>query len=290
MFRIIEGCLFEGKTVADAWDVRVWRHGGHREVSARQRVIWREVDALSPRALADHLAAGDLLDAATLEAEAAKRKADKLKSNANRAKTMCRRVIKTEGFDELLTLTYRENQTDRALCKHHFAQWLRRMKIALPGFRFCASFEQQKRGSMHVHLATHKLPKHVKYKGAKIQAWRLGTEVWRSVVGADNGMCFVGGKTRHGGYRRNLSLAKMAAYVSKYIMKDYADCPDDSNRYQRSLGCKVAKPELYRFDRVTLADLIPVVFELGEGDVVISHSVSEADKRYWLCTEGYKNR
>ena len=123
------------------------------------------------------------------------------------------------------------------------------------------------------------------YKGIKIEAWRLGTAVWRSVVGADNGLCFVGGKTRWGGYRRVLSLAKMAAYVSKYIMKDYADCPGDSKRYSRSEGCLVPKPIVLRFRDVCLADLIGLVFEQGQGDVVISHSVSEIDKRYWLCTE-----
>lgn len=285
MYRIIEGALYEGKLVRDSWEVRIWEANGHREISARNPVVWHEVAALSPTALEHRDEAIAAETEAEREAAKEERRQQALKKNAQRAKTMCRRVIKAEAFDELLTLTYRENQQDRALCKHHFAQWLRRMKKALPGFRFCASFEMQKRGAMHVHIATHKLPQHALYKGVKIEAWKLGTAVWRSVVGEDNGMCFVGGKTRHGGRRRNLSLAKMAAYVSKYILKDYEDAPEDTSRYSRSHGTVISKPVRLHIQATSLADLIGLAFHLGEGDVIVSHSASEDDGRYWLCTE-----
>jgi hypothetical protein len=209
-----------------------------------------------------------------------------LKKAAQRAKQMCRRVIITENFNELLTLTYRENQLDRDLCKRHFKEFVRRMKKTLPGFRYCASFERQERGSMHVHLATHKLPTHANYKGSKILAWKLGTAVWRSVVGADNGLCHVGAKTRYGATnRKTVSLAKMASYVSKYIMKDYEDSPDGVNRYSRSDKCKIEKSHVMRLSQCSYRDLIELTFELGSGDMLVSHRLGRFHDTLWLCTE-----
>jgi hypothetical protein len=294
MERIIDGRLYEGKRVPDSWEVRIWEQNGHREISACNVIQWEEVGA-APSGRPEGLLPGSLvLDASELakllrreKEDAEQRRLDNLKRNANRAKTACRRIIKAEGFDELLTLTYRENQQDRALCKAHFKEWVRRMKAHLGGvFRFCASFEKQERGAMHVHLAVHKLPKHAVHKGTKIEGWRLGTAVWRTVVGEDNGLCFVGGKNRKGNQKRKpVGRAKMAAYVSKYITKDYAEAEAESNRYSRSNGIPVGKPQVLHFERAMLAEIISMVFTLGEGDVVVDHSASEEWGRYWLCTE-----
>lgn len=294
MERIIDGRLFEGKRVPDSWEVRIWEQNGHREISACNVIQWVEVGAAHTGRPEGLLPGSLVLDADEMarllrreKEDAEQRRLDNLKRNANRAKTACRRIIKAEGFDELLTLTYRENQQDRALCKVHFKEWVRRMKAHLGGvFRFCASFERQDRGAMHVHLAVHKLPAHAMHKGTKIEGWRLGTAVWHTVVGEDNGLCFVGGKNRKGNQKRKpIGRAKMAAYVSKYITKDYADAEAASNRYSRSNGIPVGKPTVMRFDRAMLADIIGMVFTLGEGDVVVDHNASEEWGRYWLCTE-----
>lgn len=294
MERIIDGRLYEGKRNPDAWEVRIWEQNGHREISASNVIEWAEVGA-ARSGLSEGMAPGSyVFDAVELakmaqqeKEDAEQRRIENLKRNANRAKTACRRIIKAEGFDELLTLTYRENQGDRKLCKVHFKEWVRRMKQHLGGvFRFCASFEKQGRGAMHVHLAVHKLPKHAVHKGQKIDGWRLGTAVWHTVVGKDNGLCFVGGKNRNGNQKRKpVGCAKMAAYVSKYITKDYADAEAASNRYSRSNGMPVGKPQVLRFDRATLAEIIGLAFDCRDGDVVVSHSASESQGRYWLCTE-----
>jgi hypothetical protein len=294
MERIIDGRLYEGKRNPDSWEVRIWEQGGHREISASNVIEWSEVGA-APSGRPEGLLPGSLVldkdERAKLlakeKADAEERRLDNLKRNANRAKTACRRIIKAEGFDELLTLTYRENQQDRALCKAHFKEWVRRMKRHLGGeFRYCASFERQDREAMHVHLAVHKLPKHAVHKGVKIESWRLGTAVWHTVVGEDNGLCYVGAKKRWSGDKRMpLGKARMAAYVSKYIMKDYADAEASSNRYSRSNGVPVVRPRVMRFDRATLADIIALAFTCEDGDVVVSHHASEEHGRYWLCTE-----
>ena len=133
MERIIEGILFEGKRLENSWVVSTWECQGHREVSVNQAIAWTEVASdfypvdfrrsLSPERLAEW----DAEDAAA----ALDRKEKNLKTNAQRAQTTCRRVIKAECFSELLTITYRENQQDRELAKIHFKEWVRGMKANL---------------------------------------------------------------------------------------------------------------------------------------------------------------
>jgi len=283
MQKIIKGfgapVQLEGSYNPTSWVVRVFEVNGHREISARNTIDWEEVD---------YKPVLDLFpDQPSIQqlADIEERRLNALKKSAKRAQTMCRRVIKSESFDELLTLTYRENQGDRDLCKKHFSIWQKRMKRALGDFRYCASFERQERGAMHVHIATHKLPSHALYKGVKIKAWQLGTKIWRDIVGADNGLCFVGGVTKNGGRRRNLSLAKMAQYVSKYIMKDYEDAPEESNRYSRSNGVKLPKPKTMYFTGMSLAEIVALCFQCDDGDVIVSHRADTFSNSYWLCTE-----
>jgi hypothetical protein len=286
MERIVNGIVFEGKPLEDCWEVRTWTKNGVMERSARQLIEWREVGEYDPDALHFDACGNPILPSDPTVEELEERRLRSLKKAAQRAKTMCRRVIISEGFNELLTLTYRENQADRALCKQHFAIWMRRMKAALGGFRFCASFEVQERGAMHVHVATHRLPVHGVHKGTKIKAWKLGTKIWREIVGANNGLCFVGGKPKFAGARRrNMSLAKMAAYVSKYILKDFENAPEESNRYSRSNGTVIGEVHTLRLTGVSCFDLIGLIFECGEGDVIVSHRVNRWNDAVWLCTE-----
>lgn len=280
------GVLFSGERLPNAWDVSIFEVNGHREVSARQVIQWTDigdymehVDALGNPVTGPEMTEKEIAEAAE-EARLAC-----LKRNAQRAQTKCRRIIKASNFREMLTITYRENQTDRELCKVHFKEWCRRMKTALPKFQYCASFERQERGSMHVHCATNKLPKHCHYKGKKIEAWILGTTIWREIVGHDNGLVFVGGKPRWGDKRRrNQSLAKIASYVSKYIMKDYEECEAGSNRYSRSNSIDLPDSTRIRLD-CTFDELIRVVFEVPNGHEIVSHRIGDWQDSYWLCTE-----
>jgi hypothetical protein len=272
-----EPIQLEGAYNPTSWDVRIFEVNGHREISMRNSIDWEEVP-FEPVVDQSGTMRSD-------EQEEERRQAN-LKRSARRAQSMCRKVIKSMAFDEMMTLTYRENQGDRALAKKHFKEWARRMKRALGGFAYCASFERQERGAMHVHIATHTLPQYGKFGGVKIKAWQLGTKIWRSVVGADNGMCFVGGRNKKGGKRtKKLSLARMAQYVSKYIMKDYEDAPEESNRYSRSDGIHVPKAVSMRFNAMTMAEMIALVFQCDDGDVIVSHRVDAMNSAYWLCTE-----
>ncbi len=278
--RIVQGIVYKGEIDPNQWEVRTWISNGVMERSARPVVVWEEQYSLPIDYQFDPI--DPVRDAALI----AEQKERSQKSAARRAKTTCRRFIISEGFNEMLTLTYRENQPDRELCKVHFKEWVRRMKRALGGFRYCASFEVQERGSMHVHCATHKLPAHAIYKGVKVKAWQLGTKIWRSIVGDDNGLCFVGGAPSKFGKsrRKNMSLAKMASYVSKYILKDFAAAPDEKNRYSRSNGQVIAEVHTMRLCG-SAAEIIACCFELSEGDCIVSHNYSKWGDSWWLCTE-----
>lgn len=290
--RIIEGTLYRGQVLPGAWDVSGWRANGHHEVSARPRIQWQEVGPAKPPFSWQEWIDGAESELQQLEREAEHaayveaRRLKNLETNSRRAQTACRRFIKAEGFNELLTLTYRENQTDLEQFKRDFKEWVRRMKKALGGqFRYCAGFEPQERGAWHAHVTCHKFQRMVQYKGSKIPSWRLGTEVWRSIVGPQGGMCFVGGKTRHGApAAHRLSLAKLAAYVSKYIVKHFALCPDEKNRYSHSDG--LVKGEKYALTVTGVADvweMLGLAFECEASDRVVSHIAD--DRGYWLVTE-----
>lgn len=286
MEKIVNGMRFEGTVSENCWDIRTWECNGVVERSARKVIEWRESPILDQPYIDYPYEIDPVRDADYL----AEQKEKALKASARRAKTMCRRFIISENFDEMLTLTYRENQPDRDLCKKHFKEWVRRMKRALGAFRYCASFEVQERGSMHVHCATNKLPQHANYKGVKIKAWQLGTKIWRDIVGADNGLCFVGAAPSKWGNKRrkNMTLAKMANYVSKYILKDYDTAPEEKNRYSRSNGKPDGDVHVIRLTG-SFSEVIAVAFECGEGDVIVSHYASRFGNSYWLSTEKLPN-
>jgi hypothetical protein len=285
MERYCNGIWLEGEVVPDKWVVRTWEKNGVLERSATSYIAWREVgqpcgfqlDGWTPIRDLDPVEDADLI---------AERRERALNKAAKRAKTTCRRVIVTEAFDELLTLTYRGNQADWELCKQHVAKWVRRMKKALGGqFRYCLAFERQERGAMHVHIATHKLPTWATDKGVKVKAWQVGTRIWRDIVGDNNGLCFVGGKGKFGGpAKRRWTLAKMAAYVSKYITKSYDDAPPEANRYQRSTGADVGRPESWVVD-CTFGDLIGLCYEYKSGDSVLALRAGRWNDRLWFCKE-----
>lgn len=308
------GVLIRGSIVPDAWEVSQWRQNGVLERSARPVMRWEEVgNTTVPMNDEDYRAwlcsryeGKELVkELKRHDEEVEEKRLRNLRRSARRAKTQCRRAIVAEQFDEMLTLTYRENQTDRALCKQHFAAWVRRMKLALghdewftdsmgrkrtrrvpADFRFVAAIEAQERGAMHVHVACHKLPAMAHFKGAKVKSWQVGTMIWRSIVGADNGLCFVGGRSRFGAPRAaRMSLAKMAAYVSKYILKDAEDLPSGTNRYHRSLGIPIAKPERMTFYGCTLLDLCNLMYEHPEGTKVHAFKLSKWKDALWFSSE-----
>lgn len=278
MQRIVDGILYEAKQVPDAWEVSTWTASGVMERTIRPIYEWAELGPVPPLDEPDPERDGEWLE---------EKRQQCLRKAAQRAKRECRRAIIVGRFDELLTLTTRESY-DAPTFKRYFKEWVRRMRASLGGrFDYVAGFEPQLRGAYHAHVACYRLPAHVERKGVRIPGWKLGTMLWRRIVGEGNGLVYVGGRSKTGLPRaQRFTLAKMAAYVSKYVMKDYEKLPPGSNRYSRSQGvAKIPPPEKIRLVNCSFAQAIDLAFECPAGSVVVSHRLSRWGDSVWLCTE-----
>ncbi|MCY0388453.1 hypothetical protein OVY01_14735 [Robbsia sp. Bb-Pol-6] len=157
---------------------------------------------------------------------------DNLMDAARRAKQQVRLRCKAIGADRMITLTYRENMQDKATLKRHFDALRRRLgKLQL--FHYVAVAERQKRGAWHLHIAV---------KGR--ENYRVLRAIWHSIVGQDNGNVDVRNPYREKGLRH-----KLAAYLSKYITKDFGEHQLNEKRYWTSKGVEI--PEQHSIAHIT---------------------------------------
>ena len=199
---------------------------GHVEVSGVERTVWRELD-WSEGMIQDHL---DMLAQPENQVSEEEKRARSLEVAANRAKTRVRKLCKAMGADTLLTLTYKANQDDLALCKAHLKEFVRRVRRLSPDFRAVAGFEKQKRGAWHVHLATVALPSSLTAKnGVKVKSWNVLRAVWRSVTKQCGGNVDISAKKRNS----QRTAARIASYISKYITKAFQEGEKWANRWTK---------------------------------------------------------
>lgn len=229
MIRIVDGIAYLGEP-GSTFSVRAVELGnGHLEVSAVRDTAWKEL-SWEPQVMSDHLEKLRLdSEDADLLAEKAARA---LKMAANRAKTRVRRLCKAMGADTLLTLTYRANELDLDRVKRDLKEFNRRMCRELSSFRFVAAFEKQARGAWHCHLATAGIPAAFLKRGAlgklfRVKSFDVIRAVWRSVTKDRGGTINVSRRKSHS----LSSAAKIAAYLSKYVTKDFAVVDKGVNRY-----------------------------------------------------------
>lgn len=291
MFRIIDGVAYEGVPSADRWHVSLVDLGhGHREACVQRAVDWTEVTSLSP--LVD-LGPLDANEAAASyeqhhEDEAEREEKNALRS-ARRAKTNVRRRCKALGLDTLLTLTYRGNQTDRELCRLHVKLFLVKMRAAyrsakLGEFVYVGTFEQQKRGAWHVHFAVQRLPKLLAaVNGVKVKAHRVIRACWLRVTGEWGGNIDDGRRR----FMAVKSAAKCAAYISKYVLKNFQAGVVDKASYTWS-KCDVPKPTRLEFRDTCMRELIArVVVEWGcqEGRTLCTSWLSPFKDVFYIAAE-----
>ncbi|QHE95132.1 hypothetical protein PI93_005570 [Pandoraea fibrosis] len=167
---------------------------------------------------------------------------------AKRAKQQVRLRCKAIGADRMITLTYRENMEDRDRLKRDFDA-LRRRLGKFQNFQYVAVSERQKRGAWHLHVAV---------KGR--QNYRVLRSIWHSIVGADNGNVDVRNPFKQRGLRH-----KLAAYLGKYLTKDFAEHKMNEKRYWTSRGIVV--PERHPIEHILCNDparAILVAFEAAK--------------------------
>lgn len=257
MLRIIDGQIFEGKPSDDRFIVTVHHLGnGQREACIQRATDWEHVGPLDPDSIAAQVLRGEREDPDAEE----KRRANALRA-ARRAKTKVRRLCKAFGLDHMLTLTYRENQQDLALCKKHVKEFVRRLKRLLPGFRYVACYEPQERGAWHAHIAIRAIPARLVVSGVRLKSFDALRSVWRGVVGVDNGNIDISDGQKRGRKKaKRRSPARLAAYMSKYMLKGFEWGDAHVNRYSASEGEALPPSQRMEFTRTSLAELLPEVY------------------------------
>lgn len=262
MIRIINNVAYEGKKTGQ-FKVKAVEINQHLEVTATRQTVWQELDWSC-------YAVENYRDSSARHAEETidERKATCAKVAAARAKKNVRHLCKSMGADTMLTFTYRGLQLDLDLCKVHLREFVRRLKRVWPGFKAVAAFEQQKRGAWHVHMATVRVPRDLQHKsGASVKSFNLIRSIWRNVTKEYGGNIDVAKRKRNS----QRSPAKIAAYLSKYITKDYELGEKWSNRWTR-FG-DIEKPEALILGFVNLPlDVITLCYSFCDKmEIVTSH-------------------
>lgn len=251
MLKVIDGIAYERKVMRDEW--MLTRHdlgGGHVEVGVSQ--VWGLIE--SHKVDPEWFENNPDWDVLTDEEEEEKRQKNRERA-ARRAKTRVRRLCKSMGLDALLTLTYRANVTDSALSRKHLKEFVRRIRRVVPGFAYVAAFEKQKRGAWHIHLAVHALPRELQWSGCKVKSYSVVRAIWRSVTGE------LGGNIDQSRRKRSSqsSAAKIAGYLSKYMIKAFEDGDDWSNRFSAS-SHSLPAPVRVRLTGAALRDVIALAY------------------------------
>lgn len=240
MLRIIDGVIYEGKKSDTRLLLRARQLGDHREVSVVCPVELVELDAPESilqywrERLARPKSRSEVREAEQANAERVRR----------RRVTEIRRRVKVQGADVLLTVTYRQNQTDLSVSWGHWKEFVRRVRRVLPGFSYTVAWEQQTRGAWHAHAAVRRIAHTLMVGGVRVKSVNLLRSVWRSVTGPAGGnIDLARGRTR--------SRAKIAAYMSKYLSKSMQGQPSGANLWSSS-STTVERPVVLEFARSEL--------------------------------------
>lgn len=245
-YRVIDGTLYVRETLPFQYDITVHDLGhGHVEAAVMPRYGWSESDQLSPSALADYTASqGSVWDSVRgawvpyvpTALELLDKAAMNRSRSSRRARTKVRRLCKAKALTTMVTLTYRDNVTDRARMARDFDVFVKRVRRVVPDFQYVCVFEKQKRGAWHAHIAVPRVLSHYLHKGALVRSYDLLRSLWRGVVGVDGGNVDVSRQKR-----LKRSVARLASYLSKYITKGFEDAVDAGDSYRAS-GRALPKP------------------------------------------------
>jgi hypothetical protein len=147
------------------------------------------------------------------------------------------------------------------------------MRRALGVWAFVATYEQQKRGAWHVHIATHRLPASMLRGGVKIKSYSVVRAIWRDVVGE------LGGNIDQSARKRNAKRSphRVASYLSKYMLKTADEDRGEHRRFQAS-ACVIPEAVRVELRAQSLTDLIGLVYAFGADGQCEVHS--------WLCPFG----
>lgn len=175
-------------------------------------------------------------------------------ASAKRARRAVRHRCKSLGLDVLGTLTYQENMQDRQRLLAHWKEFVRRVRRYIPDFAYVAVVEAQKRGALHIHFATRRLPRELQSNGVKVKSYNLLRAIWRSVIGGIGSFNDSSRKTRG-------SILKVSRYISKYVGKAF-DQAELLNKRQYFAGGEWSAPLVTR--RMFPIDSVMAAYAWGD--------------------------
>ena len=141
------------------------------------------------------------------------------------------------------------------------------------------------RGAWHVHMACERVPSSLVRSGVKLKSFNVLRAVWRSVTGEAGGNVDLSQ-----GYGKARSPARIAAYLSKYLMKAFSDGEKGSNRWTRFGGIELPKPiRLGQFPSMLAA--ITASFALVDHQsVVVNQHLGKWQDVFFLVIEGQREK
>jgi hypothetical protein len=159
-----------------------------------------------------------------------------------RAKKNVRHRCKTIGADRMVTLTYRENMTDRQTALKHWDAFRRRVG-KVNHFHYVAVIEEQERGALHFHIGVHGR-----------QSYALLRSIWQSILGKDAEGREMGQVNVRDPHRFGFGCKgahKIASYIAKYCGKEMNSRDLNQKRYFSSKGIPVPEVQFWRLKGVT---------------------------------------
>lgn len=233
---------------------------GSRETLVRRLDLWRgSVDARPARlAFVSH---SDLEPDARAEANRARA--------VRRARQQLRWACLSISADRLLTLTYRENVTDRARVLSDWDRFRRLVMARFPDWLFVAVIEPQERGALHLHVA---VVGHQPVKYLRACWWRI--------VGEGQGNIDVAmRKRKFGTVSESWDAARIAGYLCKYLSKDFDSLPKGSRRFFGSKNRLRPVVDRWWMQARTLHEAVEVAYRATCGGRAIG-------VRQWLSSDG----
>lgn len=203
-----------------------------------------------------------------------------IKRAARRAKTKVRRLSKAMQADCMLTLTYRENITDKKRVEADFKAFRKRLST-LGKFSYVATLEKQQRGAYHIHVACHQFPAWLKNEqGVRVKSYDLIRSMWRRVVGHSNGTVNL---TKPRG--RN-SAHRIACYIGKYVSKNVEEASLNAKSYWASRDIVVPEPEKIWFPGATTTwEIVSMVAKrfIEKGYTDIAQYADKMNQFHWFA-------
>lgn len=192
----------------------------------------------------------------------------KLKAAARSRKNI-RRLCKTACFDRMLTLTFRENITDRkqAWKKFHYFNKLMRWRYKERWFYLVVP-EFQKRGAVHFHLA--------------IKGWfhvQTVRRFWMRAVGDSGGNIDIT-SPRKAHNKNSWNPRHIANYLAKYVAKEMT-ADFNARRYASGGDIKVPEP-ITGWVGVGIS-VIPLLMDVLKQLTRVPHQyIYEGEHRFYL--------